>query len=229
MIKHLINTLAKWVHIKRRVFIAHKVGEEKPIRISFAITVCNEAKQLRELLDFLQPFCTKDDEIVIQADKAKVTESVKKVILAHQNIHYTEYDFQFDFAKAKNHLNKQCHGDWIFQLDADECPKTYLMKHLHAILHANYDVELIKIPRINMFVNIDGSVIDSYVAWPDYQGRLYRNEAKRIYWQFPLHEKIRGHKAYVYLPKDDQYAICHVKEKEQDKEKWENWRKYYNT
>ena len=227
MIKNLINTLAKWMHLKRRVFIPHKVGQEKPIRISFAITVCNEAKQLRELLDFLQPFCMEGDEIVIQADKVNVTESVKKVISAYPNIHYTEYYFQFDFAKAKNHLNEQCHGDWIFQLDADECPKPCLMKHLRAILQVNHDVELIKIPRINIFVNIDGAVIDSHVAWPDYQGRLYRNEPKRIYWQFPLHEKIHGYKAYVYLPKDDKYAICHQKEKEQDQKKWITWKQHY--
>ena len=80
---------------------------------------------------------------------------------------------------------------------------------------------------INVFVNKDGNIIDSHVAWPDYQGRIYRNLPNRICWQFPLHEKVHGHKAYVYLPKDDQYAIRHLKEKEQDKEKWQNWKKHY--
>lgn len=226
MIKNLINTLAERLHIKRRMFI-NPMGGKKSISISYAITVCNEAAQLHELLEFLHSYCVEGDEIVVQADKANVTDAVKLVIQAYPDIHYTEYDFHFDFAQAKNHLTEQCHGEWIFQLDADECPQVELMKHLRAILHANYNTELVKIPRINVFVNKDGNIIDSHVAWPDYQGRIYRNLPNRICWQFPLHEKIHGHKAYVYLPKDDQYAIRHLKEKEQDKEKWQNWKKHY--
>ena len=227
MIKHIINTLGNWLHIKRRMFIAPKTGEETPVKVSYAVTVCNEADQLRSLLDFLRRYCQSGDEIVVQADKANVTDAVRKVVQDYPDIRYIEHELNFDFAQAKNHLNGQCRGEWIFQLDADECPQVWLMEHLRTIIHANSSTELIKIPRINLFVNGQGAITENHVAWPDYQGRLYRNEPQRIQWRRPLHEKIRGHKAYVYLPKEDQYAIRHLKAKEQDLQKWQKWKEHY--
>lgn len=197
--------------------------------VSYAVTVCNEADALRCLLEFLKPYCRQEDEIIVQADRKNVTEEVKQVVKTYADIitRYTEYDLNFDFAQAKNHLNEQCRGEWIFQLDADECPQVWLMEHLQTILHANNGVELYKIPRINLFVNSDGTQDEKRVAWPDYQGRLYRNIPQRIRWNRPLHEKIHGHKAYVYLPKEDCYAIRHLKAREQDKEKWQQWKEHY--
>lgn len=227
MIKHLINTLAGWLHIRRRMFIAPQEGEEQAVRISYAVTVCNEAEQLQSLLEFLQPYLQEGDEIVVQADQANVTEAVREVMKAFPEVRYIEHELRFDFAQAKNHLNEQCRGEWIFQLDADECPQVWLMDHLRAILRANSTAELVKIPRINLFINGQGTITEHHVAWPDYQGRLYRNEPQRICWRRPLHEKIRGHKAYIYLPKEDPYAIRHLKAKEQDLEKWQSWKEHY--
>ena len=45
--------------------------------ISYAITVCNEIKELTKLLNFLQLKIRKEDEIVIQYDEASVTNEVK--------------------------------------------------------------------------------------------------------------------------------------------------------
>ena len=101
------------------------------------------------------------------------------------------------------------------------------MSHLKSILCANTDCELIKLPRLNMFVREGEDVEESHVAWPDYQGRLYRNIPQRIQWHRPLHEKIQGYKAYTYLPKDDRYAILHIKDKEQDRQKWQTWKEHY--
>lgn len=227
MIKQLINTLAKWFFIKRRMFIAPKADEETPVTISYAVTVCNEADQLRSLLDFLHLYCQAGDEIIVQADQANVTDAVREVVKAYPEVSYIEHELHFDFAQAKNHLNEQCRGQWIFQLDADECPQVWLMEHLRAILRANSGVELVKIPRINLFFDGKGAITEHHVAWPDYQGRLYRNEPQRISWRRPLHEKIYGHKAYVYLPKQDRYAIRHLKAKEQDLEKWQSWKEHY--
>ena len=100
------------------------------------------------------------------------------------------------------------------------------MERLRAIIAANEAVELYKIPRLNLFTTGD-KIEEGHVAWPDYQGRLYRNIPERIQWQRPLHEKIRGHKAYVYMPKEERYAIRHLKVREQDNAKWQVWKEHY--
>lgn len=165
MIKQLINTLAKWFFIKRRMFIAPKADEETPVTISYAVTVCNEADQLRSLLDFLHLYCRAGDEIIVQVSKANVTDAVREVVKAYPEVRYTEHELHFDFAQAKNHLNEQCRGNWIFQLDADECPQVWLMEHLRAILRANSGVELVKIPHINLFFDGKGAITEHHVAW----------------------------------------------------------------
>lgn len=201
----------------------------RALSISYAITVCNEAEQLKRLLEFLQPYLREGDEIVVQADRKNVTSEVQAVAKSHGAIisRYVEHDLNFDFAQAKNHLNGQCRGEWIFQLDADECPQAWLMDHLRAIIAVNEGVELYKVPRMNLFLSGDGKAEEEYVAWPDYQGRIYRNIPGRIQWRRPLHEKIHGHKAYVYLPKEEDYAIRHLKTREQDNAKWQSWKEHY--
>lgn len=211
------------------MFIRPVKEAERALSISYAITVCNEAEQLKRLLEFLQPYLRKGDEIVVQADRKNVTSEVQAVAKSHGTIinRYVEHDLNFDFAQAKNHLNGQCRGEWIFQLDADECPQAWLMDHLRAIIAVNEGVELYKVPRMNLFLSGDGKAEEEYVAWPDYQGRIYRNIPGRIQWRRPLHEKIHGHKAYVYLPKEEDYAIRHLKTREQDNAKWQSWKEHY--
>lgn len=228
MIESFLNRIARLLHIKRHAFV-DAAEKETTDTISFAISACDEADQLRRLLEFLSPYCRPGDEIVVQTDSRKVSKEMQEVIASYQSIITTHATFAFDhdFAQLKNHLNTLCHGDWIFQLDADECPSFYLMEHLRVILDANADTELIKLPRINVFVNEANEVEESHVAWPDYQGRLYRNIPQRLQWHRPIHEKIQGHKAYTYLPKDDRYAIQHIKDKAQDLQKWQTWKELY--
>lgn len=49
------------------------------------------------------------------------------------------------------------------------------------------------------------------VQWPDYQGRIFKNDFPRIRWERKLHEKIEGHKEYAFLPPDEELAIYHDK------------------
>jgi hypothetical protein len=229
MIKRAVNHCAHLLHIKRRIFVFRENEEGDDSTISYAITVCNEAERLRSLLEFLIPYCRPGDEIVVLADSMNVTEEVRKIIRAYDSAltAHAEHALNHDFAQAKNYLNTLCHGEWIFQLDADECPQTWLMEHIHTILRANSDAELIKLPRINRFINTGKDVIESHVAWPDYQGRLYRNIPHRIKWHRAIHERIQGYKVYTYLPKKERYAILHTKEKEQDRRKWLVWKETY--
>ena len=198
--------------------------------ISYAITVCNEAKDLDRLLTYLQDYVQAGDEIVVQADQNNVTEEVKAVVAAHQQhiTTYAEHPLNFDFAQAKNHLNSLCKGDYIFQLDADEIPQQWLMEHLQDIIAHHPSIGLFKLPRINLFRLEDGSITNERSHWPDYQGRLYKNRPNQIYWKRPLHERIHGYRFYWHLPKEDKFAIIHIKPTKQNAEKWEKWLKHYN-
>ena len=229
MIELFLNRIARLLHIKRRAFVDIAKGKETQETISFAISACDEADQLRRLLDCIAPYCRPGDEIIVQTDSQKISAEVQEVIESHQSVIATHATFAFnhDFAQLKNHLNALCHGDWILQLDADECPSPYLMEHLRAILGANAETELIKLPRINRFVTDTNEPEQTHVAWPDYQGRLYRNIPQRICWHRPIHEKIQGHLSYTYLPKEDRYALLHTKNKEQDQRKWQTWKEHH--
>ena len=46
------------------------------MKISYAITVCNELDEITKLLNFLQTHIRKEDEIVIQYDETSVTDEV---------------------------------------------------------------------------------------------------------------------------------------------------------
>lgn len=204
--------------------------------ISYAITVCNEAEELDRLLSHLSHYVQTGDEVVVQADADHVTDRVQEVVKSHAALiaRYATHPLRFDFAQAKNHLNNLCNGEYIFQLDADELPHPQLLMHLQDILHRHPLIELFKFPRINYLLDTATylSAISDYttisaerIAWPDYQGRLYKNRPRRIRWHRPLHERIRGHILYLHLPKRDEYAIIHLKAKEQDAAKWAEWRK----
>ena len=204
--------------------------------ISYAITVCNEAEQLDLLLDYLQPYLEEGDEIVVQADKANVTTEVRQVVSKHKAAitKYEEWPLNLDFSQAKNHLNSLCKGAYIFQLDADELPQQWLAENIHAIIDHLPLIELFKFPRVNFLLDDEtfkkalqrkGDIDAERVSWPDYQGRLYKNRPGRIRWHRTLHERIRGHLLFWHLPKDERYALLHIKRKEQDKEKWNMWRK----
>jgi len=204
--------------------------------ISYAITVCNEAGQLDLLLGYLQPYLRDGDEIVVQADRNNVTEEVREVVSKYrENIStYNEWALNMDFAQAKNHLNSLCKCEYIFQLDADELPQQWLLEHIRDILASHKLIELFKLPRINYLLDDRtyrealrqrGQISAERVAWPDYQGRIYKNRPNRIRWHRAIHERIRGHLLYWHLPKDDKYAILHIKRKEQDAVKWDEWRK----
>lgn len=196
--------------------------------VSFAITVSNEAQELDNLLHRLEQHIHPWDEIVVQADPHLITDAVREVIERHQtHINtYAEHAVNYDFAQAKNHLNSLCKNEYIFQLDADELPQEWFLGHLHDMLHRYPYIDLFKVPRINLFRLNERGDIGDRVAWPDWQGRVYRNN-KRIHWYRVLHERIKGHFIAVHLPKKDQYALVHLKDLKANTEKWNEWLKHY--
>ena len=195
------------------------------MQISYAITVCNEHKEIEKLLTFLFENKRQNDQVVVQMDKT-VTDEVWDVCEKFEKYPAVEYKhntFPLDknFAAYKNKLNKQCDGNWIFQIDADEIPNPYLIQALPFILEANEDTEAFWIPRVNTVAGITDEHIakwgwklsgpDNWVNFPDWQMRIYRNK-EEIYWIKPVHEQLKGYTKFANLPAEEKFCLYHPKD-----------------
>ena len=193
------------------------------MKISYAITVCNEHKEIEKLLTFLFEHKRKEDQVVVQMDTS-ATKEVWNACEKFENKPFDEYKLtecalNKNFAAYKNNLNKNCDGDWIFQIDADEIPNEYLLEALPFILETNSDVEAYWVPRVNTVAGITDEHIakwgwkvneDGWVNFPDWQMRLFRNK-ETIYWIKPVHEQLKGYTKFANLPAEEKFALYHPK------------------
>jgi len=190
------------------------------MRISYAIPVCNEDKELDRLLAQLLFHETPDMEVVVQCDQGNTSPEVYKVLDKYSAfIHVVEFPLKGNFAAFKNNLKKHCTGAWIFQIDADEYLSDSLIKNLPSILQANPTVDLLLVPRINTVEGLTQEHINKWqwrvdekgwVNFPDYQTRILQNSPK-INWASKVHEVLTGHNSYVMLPAEEGYCLYHPK------------------
>ena len=203
------------------------------MKISYGITVHNEADELNKLLYVLDRNIDEEDEIVVCIDDSgqdKNPALVKVLDSWSPDIVY-QRKLRKDFSAQKNSVIEKSSGDYIFHIDADEYPNEILLQQLKEILTIN-DVDLIWIPRVN---TVDGYTQEDVQKWgwrvtennwinyPDYQARVFRNH-KDIRWTRPLHEYITGCKTYAHLPPQEELSLYHPK----TKEKQEQQNKFYN-
>ena len=188
------------------------------MRISYAIPVCNEHIELEKLLGFLIKHIDKNDEIVVQCDQGNTTPEVYKVLYDLQQS-YLEFPLNSHFSNFKNNLKKQCTGDWIFQIDADELPHESLITNLKSLLKLNPTTEMFLVPRVNTVEGLTQEHINQWrwnvnekgwVNWPDYQTRIIQNNHK-IKWQNKVHEQIIGASTQGVLPMEEEWCIYHHK------------------
>ena len=97
------------------------------MKLSYGITVYNEAEELFRLTDLLINNIDKEDEIVICVDgndeKVKlVLENLQKTYQWNSNIIIYNRKLDKDFASQKNSVIENSTGDYIFHIDADEYP-----------------------------------------------------------------------------------------------------------
>ena len=205
------------------------------MKISFAITVCNELDEIKKLVPFLLEHKRIQDEIVILFDEKNGDPKVLEYLLPFNikpNVQtWRGLWWNNNFGEWKNKLNEYCSGDYIFQLDADEMIDEYMIKNLHEILSLNPKVDLIYVPRINTVEGITETHIKNWnwkvnekgwINFPDYQGRIYR---KKMSWYGKVHERVIGGQIFSTLPNDEIYCIQHHK----TIIKQEKQNKFYNT
>ena len=190
------------------------------MKISYGITVHNEADELNRLLEILTHKTDKEDEIVvcIDGDDEKVEAVLGEYLSENEAIVYKR-KLNGDFAAQKNSVIENSTGDYIFHIDADEYPHETLLGQLKQIIEMNDNVDLIWIPRVNTVEGMTQEHIQKWgwrisekdwVNYPDYQARVFRNDEK-IRWTRPLHELITGCKTYAHLPPHEELSLYHPK------------------
>jgi len=192
------------------------------MKISYAITVCNEFVEIQKLIPFLLKHKRHEDEIVVLYDSKNGSKSIEEFLRAKSiNAEFQWFKDEFDghFADWKNKLNSFCGGDYIFQIDADEIPNEVLIENLPEILKGN-DVDVILVPRVNTVEGLTDEHIQKWgwnvdekgwVNWPDFQYRIYKN-SDDINWKNKVHEVLEGFKSISHLPMDEDLALYHPKE-----------------
>ena len=207
------------------------------MKISYAITVCNEFVEIQKLVNFLRENKRIQDEIVILFDQKNGDPEVANWLTKqskYPNVQFWRgFEFDGDFSNWKNLLTTYCAGDYIFQIDADEMPDWYLINHLPEILESNPDNEVFLVPRVNTVVGLTQEHIqkwrwnvneNGWVNWPDYQWRIWKKKPE-IKWKNKVHEVLDGYKTYSTLPAEPEFSLKHPK----DIERQEKQNAYYST
>jgi len=192
------------------------------MKISYAITVCNEKKEVKRLVDLLLSGKRQQDEIVVLYDQKNGDEAVINMLTKLNklpNFQVWRGFFDGHFADWKNKLTEYCDGDYIFQIDADEIPHKSLLTALPVILESNPDNEVYLVPRVNTVEGLTQEHIDKWrwnlnedgwVNWPDYQWRIWKNKPE-IKWKNKVHEVLDGYKTYSTLPTEPEFSLKHPK------------------
>ena len=206
------------------------------MKISYAVTVKDEFVEIQNLLQKLITLKQPQDEIVVLWDSKNGDKEVETYLrkMNSEKSYFNWYPYEFDghFANLKNELTKQCSGDYIFQIDADEYPHETLMDNIHSILEAN-DVDVILVPRVNTVEGLTPQHIQKWgwnvdergwVNFPDPQWRIYKN-SENIRWENKVHEKLVGYDTISNLPWAEELSLYHPKQIERQ----EKQNEYYET
>ena len=190
------------------------------MRISYGLTVCDEHKEIENLIGFLLKRINQEDEVVVVYDQNRVTEEVLEVLESNQDsIASYPFNFQQNFLENKNFMNSKCTGDYIFQLDADEIPHEILLANIKAILESN-PVDVLVAPRKNLVEGLTDEYVkkwrwhvneQGWVNWPDPQKRIYKNDSKIKWSGHQIHGMVAGYTSIAQLPMEEGFSILHNK------------------
>jgi glycosyltransferase involved in cell wall biosynthesis len=189
------------------------------MKLSYAICVCTEARELNSLLCFLTQVKDPEDDINILVDTKHVTPQVYQVLEKFKDsIIQVSRDFNGDFSAHRNYQLSKCSGEYIFTIDADEIPQEALIKNIKQVIK-DTDGDLFLIPRINIcpgytveWLKKRNFIINDFgwINWPDYQGRVYKNQPSIKYGN-KLHEQIIGATRPVRLDANPNISLWHIK------------------
>ena len=206
------------------------------MRITYAITVCNEQHEIIRLVEMLFDNKRPQDDIVVLYDQTYGNSEIPAWLTKkskYPGFQFWRGFFNGNFADWKNTLKEYCKGDYIFQIDADEYPNKELFTYLPVLLESNPDNEVYLVPRVNTVEGLTeehiakwGWKVDDkgWVNYPDYQWRIWKNKPE-IKWKNKVHEVLDGYKTYAALPANEALSLYHPK----DIKRQEKQNKYYDS
>jgi len=204
------------------------------IRLTYGITVCDEAVELERLILFLLLHKDPHDQIVVLQDSTRPDDWVIDVLNRYQGkLTYQSAQLDGDFATFKNNLLTMATSDYLFQIDADELPSESLLRSLKGVLRKHPNVDCLAVPRINLVKGLTQEWIDAWqwqvdgqgrINYPDYQVRIIKLNPL-IRWKNKVHEELEGHQSCHFLPSDsDDFCLLHLKDVERQKRQNEFYR-----
>jgi glycosyltransferase involved in cell wall biosynthesis len=197
------------------------------IKVSYGITVCNEADELERLLSFLVRHKDRRDEILVLQDSTKTDKRVSDILANYgDSLTVRTEKLNNDFATFKNNLIDMASGDYLFQIDADELPNEKLIHNLKSELIKHKKSDCFVVPRVNLVEGLTQEFIDKWswevdakgrINFPDYQMRIFKlNQA--IFWKNKVHEGLTGFRHCQYLPSaNEDYCLIHIKDIDRQK------------
>ena len=206
------------------------------MKITYAITVCNEQFEIIRLVEMILDNKRPQDDIVVLYDQTNGNSEIPDWLTKKSKLPGFQFwrgAFKGHFADWKNKLTEYCSGDYIFQIDADELPHSDLITNLPSILENNPNNEVYLVPRVNTVQGLTNEHINNWgwkvddrkrVNWPDYQWRIWKNITE-IKWINKVHERLDGYKTFAALPEAEEFSLSHPKTIERQ----EKQNKFYDT
>jgi hypothetical protein len=197
--------------------------------ITYGITVCNETYEFKRCIDGIYPFLLEDEDILVLADKNKVTQEIIEYC-NYLNIRYELFEFNNNFAEFKNRLLELIETEYLFQIDADEQIPTSLIHSVRSILKNHENVDGLHIPRINLVNYLTKEDVikfkwevnkKGWINYPDYQFRVIKKK-DGIKWGGSVHEQVFGAIKQLAIPSEkidqaETFSIIHVKDVEKQR------------
>lgn len=200
------------------------------MKISYAIMVCNESRELYSLISFLKKVKDQEDEINVLVDTLHVSDSVNSVIKHFKSdIVINQRDFDGNFSNQRNYHIEKCSGDYIFLIDPDEMPQEKLIVNLKQVI-VNSEADMIVIPRINLCPGFTSEWLKrcnfninqaGWINWPDSQTRVIKN-CPHIRYTNEVHERLTGFENPINLGADPSVALWHIKSIDKQDNRWDS-------
>ncbi|WP_051295068.1 glycosyltransferase [Maridesulfovibrio bastinii] len=138
---------------------------------------------------FIDSFPIWIDELVIvwDCETMSAAPKLKSVLKTVQTAH----PLKRDFAAQRNRMLKNCSGEWIIYLDADERISNQGWENIRKTIRSE-NTDAVYLPRKTFFPD-EKHCRMGYGLWPDMQLRLFKN-SKKIKFTRPVHELLTGYK-----------------------------------
>lgn len=182
-----------------------EMNKVKGASISACAIMKNEINHVEAWLDNIRVFAKE----IIVVDTGS-TDGTREFLAKQPDVKLISYEWQHDFAQAKNVALQEATGDWLVFTDADECfyhPEN-IIEYLMQMNKQSSDIDVIFCPIDNMDADSNNEIINADVV-----PRIIRNHVG-IKYMGAVHEQLtKGREPWQdikYIVADRQLAIRHT-------------------